>query len=243
MKKLTNYQRTAQYLNKVFKLINEEYFNNELEVPTITIQSTVGAYGHVSVNKVWHNDTVATHELNLSADYLNRPIENIVATLIHEGCHLYALQNNIKDTSNRGIYHNKRFKALAEERGLQISRHETYGWTITEPTEKTLDFCIINQLEDIQIVRQTAYSIGISGGKAGSGSAPVTRPKSPAVQENTSVLVAETLSEPQKLSGYSVWIARFSLRRYGNVFDSSYSYNIFQSVRFSKMDESERGYR
>ena len=41
MKKLTNYQRTAQYLNKVFKLINEEYFNNELEVPTITIQSTV----------------------------------------------------------------------------------------------------------------------------------------------------------------------------------------------------------
>ena len=110
MKKLTNYQRTAQYLNKVFKLINEEYFNNELEVPTITIQSTVGAYGHVSVNKVWHNDTIATHELNLSADYLNRPIENIVATLIHEGCHLYALQNNIKDTSNRGIYHNKRFR-------------------------------------------------------------------------------------------------------------------------------------
>lgn len=92
---------------------------------------------------------------------------------------MYALQNNIKDTSNRGIYHNKRFKALAEERGLQISRHETYGWTITEPTEKTLDFCIINQLEDIQIVRQTAYSIGISGGKAGSGSAPIARPKKP----------------------------------------------------------------
>ena len=79
----------------------------------------------------------------------------------------------------QGIYHNKRFKALAEERGLQISRHETYGWTITEPTERTLDFCIINQLEDIQIVRQTAYSIGISGGKAGSGSAPIARPKKP----------------------------------------------------------------
>lgn len=130
MKKLTNYQRTAQYLNKVFKLINEEYFNNELEVPTITIQSTVGAYGHVSVNKVWHNDTIATHELNLSADYLNRPIENIVATLIHEGCHLYALQNNIKDTSNRGIYHNKRFKALAEEsqqtRNLWLDNHRAY---------------------------------------------------------------------------------------------------------------------
>lgn len=158
MKPLTNYQRVSQYLVKIFKLVNEEYFNSSLEIPTITIQSTVGAYGHVSVQKVWHNDNTATHELNLSADYLNRPIENVVATLIHEACHLYAMQNDIKDTSNHGIYHNKRFKALAEMRDLKISRHEKYGWTITEPTEQLLDFCISNQLEDIQIVRQTLLS-------------------------------------------------------------------------------------
>ena len=158
MKPLNNYQRVSQYLVKIFKLVNEEYFNSSLEIPTITIQSTVGAYGHVSVQKVWHNDNTATHELNLSADYLNRPIENVVATLIHEACHLYAMQNDIKDTSNHGIYHNKRFKALAEMRDLKISRHEKYGWTITEPTEQLLDFCISNQLEDIQIVRQTLLS-------------------------------------------------------------------------------------
>lgn len=169
MKQLTNYQRVSQYLVKVFKAINEEYFDNTLEIPTITIQSTVGAYGHVSVNKVWHNNEVATHELNLSADYLNRPIENIVATLIHEACHLYAIANNIKDTSNNGVYHNKRFKELAEDRGLAISRHDKYGWTITEPTEETLDFCIKNGLEDIQLVRQSSYSFGVSGGKSGNG--------------------------------------------------------------------------
>lgn len=175
MKKLTNYQRTAQYLNKIFKLINTEYFDNELEVPTITIQSTVGAYGHVSVQKVWHNDETATHELNLSADYLNRPIENVVATLIHEASHLYALQKSIKDTSNRGVYHNKNFKKIAEEKGhLQIERHETYGWTVTSPTEDTLDFCISNGLEDIEIVRQTAFSFtGIGGAKAGDGNTPI----------------------------------------------------------------------
>lgn len=176
MKKLTNYQRTAQYLNKVFKLINEEYFNNELEIPTITIQSTVGAYGHVSVQKVWHNDETATHELNLSADYLNRPIENIVSTLIHEGCHLYAMQKDIKDTSNQGVYHNKRFKALAEERGLSVHRHEKYGWTLTEPTERILSFCIENSLDDIQIVRQRTFSYGIPGDKTKAGdTAPKTR--------------------------------------------------------------------
>ncbi len=177
MKALTNYQRVSNYLVKVFKLINEEYFGNSLEVPTITIQSTVGAYGHVSVAKVWHNEDKATHELNLSADYLNRPIENVVATLIHEACHLYAMQNGIKDTSNNGVYHNKRFKELAEDRGLHIERHEKYGWTITEPTEETLEFCIDNSLEDIQIVRGSGISYGISGGKSGNGSAlpPKTR--------------------------------------------------------------------
>ena len=142
MKKLTNYQRATQYLVKVFRLINQEYFNNELEEPTITIQSTVGAYGHITTNKVWSNDEVKSYELNISADYLNRPIENVVATLIHEGVHLYAMQNGIKDTSNRGVYHNRTFKELAEQRGLLISRHEKYGWTITEPTEETIDFCI-----------------------------------------------------------------------------------------------------
>lgn len=171
MKQLTNYQRVSNYLVKIFKAINEEYFDNSLDIPTITIQSTVGTYGHVSVQKVWHNDITATHELNLSADYLNRPIENTVATLIHEASHLYALQNNIKDTSNRGVYHNKNFKKIAEEIGhLHIEKHDKYGWTITEPTENTIDFIIKYGFEDIQLVRGSQYSFsGIGGAKSGNG--------------------------------------------------------------------------
>ena len=107
----TTYNRAVQYLNKVFKLINHDFFDNSLEMPTITIQSTVGAYGHVTTSKVWKSENGnESYELNLGADYLSRPIENIVATLIHEGCHLFAMQNNIKDTSNRGVYHNKKLK-------------------------------------------------------------------------------------------------------------------------------------
>lgn len=171
MKQLTNYQRVTNYLVKVFKLINAEYFDNSLEIPTITIQSKSGTYGHVTVNKVWYSQENATHELNICADYLNRPIENIVATLIHEGCHLYALQNNIKDTSNRGVYHNRRFKELAESRALHISKHPKYGWTLTEPTEELIEFCITNSLEDIQLCRQPSFSLGVIGGgnKSGSG--------------------------------------------------------------------------
>lgn len=178
MKKLTNYQRATQYLVKVFKAVNEEYFNGSLEIPTITIQSTIGAYSHVSTQRIWHNGEASSYELNLSADYLNRPIENVVAALIHEGCHLYAMENGIKDTSNRGVYHNKKFKMLAEERGLQIEKHDRYGWTITSPTEETIDFCISRGFEDIEIFRGSSESMGVSGGKSGNGAATV-RPKKP----------------------------------------------------------------
>lgn len=178
MKQLTNYQRVSQYLVKIFKAINEEYFNNELEVPTITIQSTVGAYGHVSTKKIWCSNETTTHELNISADYLNRDITNVVATLIHEACHLYAILKNIKDTSNNGVYHNSNFRKLAEDRGIHIERHEKYGWTITEPTEETIEFCIKYELEDIQIVRQSNFSIsGLGGAKAGNGNDIPKKPK------------------------------------------------------------------
>lgn len=177
MKKLTNYQRVSNYLVKIFKDINEEYFDNKLEIPTITIQSSVGAYGHVSVQKIWHTNEFATHELNLSADYLNRPIDETVATLIHEACHLYALQNGIKDTSNRGVYHNKRFKDIAENIGhLHIEKHDKYGWTVTYPTEDTLDFIIRYGFEDIQLVRGSQYMF-TSGGGAMAGNGGVKPPK------------------------------------------------------------------
>ncbi len=180
MKELTSYNRVTQYLNKVFKLINSEYFDNELEMPTITIQSTVGAYGHVTTSKVWKIESgKASYELNIGADYLDRPIENIVATLIHEGCHLYAMQNGIKDTSNRGVYHNKRFKALAEDRGLIIEKHSRYGWTITTPSEATINFCIDNDLQEVLITRHTGITFtGVGTGKNGNGT-PVkpTAPK------------------------------------------------------------------
>lgn len=180
MKELTSYNRVTQYLNKVFKLINSEYFDNELEMPTITIQSTVGAYGHVTTSKVWKTESgKASYELNIGADYLDRPIENIVATLIHEGCHLYAMQNGIKDTSNRGVYHNKRFKALAEDRGLIIEKHSRYGWTITTPSEATINFCIDNDLQEVLITRHTGITFtGVGTSKNGNGT-PVkpTAPK------------------------------------------------------------------
>lgn len=184
MKKMNNYQRSVNYLVKIFKYANEEYFGNELDVPTITIQTVRSAYAHVSVSKIWKTeDGKATRELNISADYLNRPIENIVASLLHEMVHIWCLENGVKETSNNGVYHNKRFKAIAESKGLIISRHEKYGWTITEPSESTLEFCIKYGLEDIELVRQTSFSFG---GVTGTGNRGTTTPIQPPKKKGNS---------------------------------------------------------
>lgn len=181
MKKLDRYQRVCNYLCKVFRAVNEYYFDGELETPTITIQSSIGAYGHITTRRTWIGDGIESYELNIGAETLSRPIENVVATMIHECCHLYALSHNLKDTSNRGIYHNSTFKKIAEEKGhLQIDRHEKYGWTITSPTESTIDFCISYGFEDILLNRDTPYAmVGIGVPKAGNGSAPTARVKKP----------------------------------------------------------------
>lgn len=52
-KKLNNYRRTVQYLQKIYNLINTEYFNSDLEEITLTVQESTRSYGHVSVSNTW----------------------------------------------------------------------------------------------------------------------------------------------------------------------------------------------
>ena len=176
MKQTTNMQRSIQYLNRIFKLLNEEYFNNELEMPIITIQSTPKAFGHFTPWEAYRiKDTSGNIkgavEINIGAGTLDRPIENVVSTLLHEMVHYYCYIKGIKDTSRGGQYHNsKGFKAEAEKRALHLEYDNRIGWSITSPTEELIDFILANQLEDIRIGRNEGQSfyIGI-GGKSGNG--------------------------------------------------------------------------
>ena len=83
MKKLTSYNRAAGYLNHIFDLLNEEYFNGVLPRPVITIQSTPRAYGHFCLSsRTWvDNKGEGYHEINIGAGTLARPIELVVCTL------------------------------------------------------------------------------------------------------------------------------------------------------------------
>ena len=179
MKELTSYNRVAGYLNKIFDLLNAEFFESTLSRPTITIQSTPRAYGHFSLrDDTWVSKLGGTHEINIGAGTLARPIEEVAATLLHEMVHYFNYENGVQDCSRGNTYHNKRFKVAAESHGLIVAHHEKYGWSITSPSDALLDFVLETGLTDILIFRNEYNGISISGTGTHSSGTPILPKKS-----------------------------------------------------------------
>ena len=134
--------KTITELNKIFKTLNKTFFENKLIEPIILIatKNKKHTLGTCSNNPIWQKKNVESenkYEITLSGKYLNRTLEEIVTTLLHEMIHLYCSLNNIKDTSNSCVYHNKRFKEEAEKRGLNITKDKTIGWSISTLKDET----------------------------------------------------------------------------------------------------------
>lgn len=181
MKETTKMSRIAGYLEKMYREINADSFAGKLEMPIITIQSTPGAYGHVTVHRTWKRKGEEAFELNISADWLTRPIENVVATLIHEMVHIYHLMNGIQDCSRGGSYHNQKFRDEAERHMLKVDKSEKYGWTITSPTDELLEYILEKGWGEILTGKGAAWGLfGGSGGSTPTGSTPgSTAPSQP----------------------------------------------------------------
>lgn len=159
MKDTVKTSRTAGYLEKIFRALNAKYFDNELEEPIITIQSTPKAYAHVTIAKAWQRGDTTRRELNIGAGTLDRSIFEVVASELHECVHIYNMQNGIQDCSRGGAYHNKKFKEAAEARDLKISYDPRIGWSITEPTEALCEFVVSQGWDDINMNRiESSYT-------------------------------------------------------------------------------------
>lgn len=137
----------VKILENYFSIMNEHFFENKLSKPVITISpdTTRGAYGWCTGWKAWkgtdsQDATDGYYEINLCADYLNRPIEKICGTLLHEMVHLYNLEKNVKDCSRSEKYHNKKFLDVAITHGLTVKKDEKYGWCYTELNDEAKAF-------------------------------------------------------------------------------------------------------
>lgn len=175
MKEIVKTSRLAGQLEKLFNLINADWFNGELETPVITVVPSSRAYGHYTPWDSWMVKGEGKREINISSAQLYRPIEATVATLMHEMCHMYndtVLQ--VQDTSNKGVYHNKCFKETAEAHGLIVSRSEKYGWSHTEPADCLIEWlCDHDEFREIELCRvDPALSLVGIGTHAANGGAP-----------------------------------------------------------------------
>lgn len=143
-------------LNKAFNLANETWWEGKLPTPMIIVsrKSSKWELGFITTSKVWvENKEVpeveegqevppelipqTRYEINISAEGLARPIEEILCTLVHECVHLYHLSNDIKDCSQK--IHNKVFKREAERVGLIVERSQGVGFGATSPSPEFIE--------------------------------------------------------------------------------------------------------
>ena len=173
MKQVTNMSRLVNQLEKMFRALNTDFFNNELETPIITVTPTSRAYAHYTPWNAWQSGDSGKREINIASGTLNRPLEAITASLLHEMVHFYNdTILNIQDTSRGGTYHNKAFAKEAEKRGLICSRTDKYGFAHTEPSDDLLEWLLEhNELREVEMCRvESSYtSVGIGTHTASGG--------------------------------------------------------------------------
>lgn len=156
----TSLKNTIQQLEDLFEVFNYKYFESELSKHVITVSpdTTKGAYGWCTPYKAWKesgHDSEGYYEINICAEYLSRPYEEVAETMLHEMIHLYNLETGVKDTSRAGTYHNKKFKEAAEAHGLIVETTEKYGYAKTSLTEEARQ-----EVEDfMQSIGKTSFDL------------------------------------------------------------------------------------
>jgi len=78
-------------------------------------------------------------EVFVGGEGLARGPADVLGTLLHEAAHAIAHMRGVKDTSRQGRWHNARFKALAEEVGIEPAKDPRLGWSPTAIPQATAD--------------------------------------------------------------------------------------------------------
>jgi hypothetical protein len=86
-------------------------------------------------------------------------------TILHELSHAVAFKRGISDTSNKGRYHNAKFREIALEMGIHVEQAGTLGWSETTVPDTTREFYKTQVKQLVEAI--TTYREGyIEGGVA-----------------------------------------------------------------------------
>ncbi len=176
MKQITNMSRLVNQLERTFRLLNRDLFNDTLPMPIITVIPCNRSYAHYAPWSAWQSKDEFKREVNISSAYLDRPLENIISSLVHEMTHMYNdCILNVQDTSRNGTYHNRQFAKEAEAHGLIVTRSEKYGFAHTAPADSLLEWLLSHdELREIEICRTSPVCASIGVGTHSSNSGSIT---------------------------------------------------------------------
>lgn len=93
--------------------------------------------GHFAADRWQLSGEQRIAELFVGGEGLERGAAGVLATQLHEAAHGLAHRRETKDTSRQGRYHNRRYRQLAEEVGLDVEHHPHLGWSLTTVPEET----------------------------------------------------------------------------------------------------------
>ena len=104
---------TIDFIADNFQMINELYFNNELETPRFEITHVKSYLGQYH----WQYDMFGEFMDSVIriSDMFDRTEEDIINTIAHETIHLYIRQHHIKDTRP---HHGKVFYSIAARKRM-----------------------------------------------------------------------------------------------------------------------------
>ena len=114
-----------------------ELSGEDVVLPVLVTIGASGAkkntVGHFAKSRWSTREGEMIHEVKLYAEHLNRSVEEIMGTIVHEFVHMYNENRDEKDAAKSGR-HNKVFKEAAEEMGLavQLSEKQSIGWGVTQ---------------------------------------------------------------------------------------------------------------
>lgn len=128
-KESIDHTEDIEKLNLLYDKLNDLYFGGELIKADISISDSKRGKKHcaTSYDPLTESAGIVVHmtddETQLAVD------------LCHNMVHLFCMVNDIKETCQKGRYHNGAFHTEAEARDLHVIYDSANGWATTEATE------------------------------------------------------------------------------------------------------------
>ncbi len=110
-------KETYDRLQQAYEHFNKALFGGTLPNALITLQRRKSTYGYFSGGRFRHDDGRPADEIALNpAAFRERPVKDVLATLVHEMVHLW---QHHEGEPGRGRYHNREWAEKMKTVGLQ----------------------------------------------------------------------------------------------------------------------------